>query len=57
MQLLIYLKMILMENQVFDEIIECNEVMRDYGLKLNKEDVKEIINPYKRVYIFLKFKN
>ena len=49
--------MILMENQIFDEIIECNEVMRDYGLKLNKEDVKEIINPYKRVYIFLKFKN
>jgi uncharacterized protein YbcC (UPF0753/DUF2309 family) len=32
-----------LEKQVFDEIIECNEVTRDYGLKLNEEDVKEII--------------
>ncbi|RII32939.1 hypothetical protein D2A34_19070 [Clostridium chromiireducens] len=32
-----------LEKQVFDEIIECNEVTRDYSLKLNEEDVKEII--------------
>lgn len=32
-----------LEKQVFDEIIECNEVTRDYGLKLKEEDVKEII--------------
>lgn len=32
-----------LEKQVFDEILECNEVTRDYGLKLNEEDVKEII--------------
>lgn len=32
-----------LEKQVYDEILECNEVTRDYGLKLNEEDVKEII--------------
>lgn len=34
----------LLEKQVFNEIIQCNEFTRKYGLKLCKEDVKEIIN-------------
>lgn len=34
----------LLEKQVFNDIIQCNEFTREYGLKLSCEDVKEIIN-------------
>lgn len=34
----------LLEEQVFNGIIQCNECTRKYGLKLCEEDVKEIIN-------------
>ncbi|AKN30269.1 hypothetical protein Ccar_05285 [Clostridium carboxidivorans P7] len=34
----------LLEKQVFNDIIQCNESTREYGLKLSCEDVKEIIN-------------
>ena len=34
----------LLGKQVFNEIFQCNEVTREYGLKLSEEDVKEIIN-------------
>lgn len=32
-----------LDTQVFSEIIQCNEITRDYNLKLNEEDVKEIM--------------
>lgn len=32
-----------LETQVFSEIIQCNEITQDYSLKLNEEDVKEIM--------------
>lgn len=32
-----------LEKQVFNEIIQCNEITQDYGLKLSEEDVKEIM--------------
>lgn len=34
----------LIEKQVFNDIITCNEFTREYGLKLCEEDIKEIIN-------------
>ena len=34
----------LLGKQVFNEIFQCNEVTREYGLKLSEEDVNEIIN-------------
>lgn len=34
----------LLQKQIFNEIIHCNEITREYGLKLCEEDVKEIIN-------------
>lgn len=34
----------LLEKQVFNDIVQCNESTREYGLKLCEEDVKEIIN-------------
>ena len=34
----------LLEKQVFNDIFQCNEITREYGLKLSEEDVKEIIN-------------
>ena len=33
----------LAENNLSNEILKCNEVTREYGLKLNENDVKEII--------------
>ncbi len=33
-----------LEKQVFNDIIQCNEVTREYGLKLSEKDVKEIID-------------
>lgn len=32
-----------LEKQVFNEIVSCNELTREYGLTLNEEDIKEII--------------
>ncbi|MCJ8171177.1 hypothetical protein FDA95_03375 [Clostridium botulinum] len=34
----------LLEKRVFNDIIQCNEVTREYGLKLSEKDVKEIID-------------
>ncbi|EPY2272111.1 DUF6323 family protein [Clostridium sporogenes] len=34
----------LLDTRVFNDIIQCNEVTREYGLKLSEKDVKEIIN-------------
>lgn len=34
----------LLDTRVFNEITQCNEVTREYGLKLSEKDVKEIIN-------------
>ncbi len=34
----------LLGKQVFNDIIQCNELTSEYGLKLLEEDVKEIIN-------------
>ncbi|EPY2304626.1 DUF6323 family protein [Clostridium sporogenes] len=34
----------LLEKEVFNDIIQCNEVTREYGLKLSEKDVKEIID-------------
>jgi hypothetical protein len=33
----------LLEKEVFNEILQCNEFTREYGLKLSEEDIKEII--------------
>ncbi|AFS79791.1 hypothetical protein Curi_c27980 [Gottschalkia acidurici 9a] len=33
----------LLEEQVFNDILQCNEHTSEYGLKLSTEDVKEII--------------
>ncbi|MDU1320703.1 MAG: DUF6323 family protein [Clostridium botulinum] len=33
-----------LKKQVFNDIIQCNEVTREYGLKLSEKDVKEIID-------------
>lgn len=33
-----------LKKQVFNDIIQCNEVTREYGLKLSDKDVKEIID-------------
>jgi uncharacterized protein YbcC (UPF0753/DUF2309 family) len=32
-----------LEKHVFNEIIQCNEITRDYSLKLTEDDVKEIM--------------
>ncbi|WP_373898725.1 DUF6323 family protein [Haloimpatiens sp. FM7315] len=32
-----------LEKQVFDDIQKCNEATAEYGLKLRKEDIKDII--------------
>lgn len=34
----------LLEKEVFNDIIQCNEITREYGLKLSEKDVKEIID-------------
>ncbi|EJO5348694.1 hypothetical protein NRP93_002826 [Clostridium botulinum] len=34
----------LLDTRVFNDIIQCNEVTREYGLKFLDKDVKEIIN-------------
>ncbi|APH14843.1 hypothetical protein NPD5_1389 [Clostridium sporogenes] len=34
----------LLEKRVFNDIIQCNEATREYGLKLSEKDVKEIID-------------
>ncbi|AKA68977.1 DUF6323 family protein [Clostridium scatologenes] len=34
----------LLEKQVFNDIIQCNEFTKEYGLKFSCEDVKEIMN-------------
>lgn len=34
----------LLYKEVFNDIIQCNEVTREYGLKLSDKDVKEIID-------------
>ncbi|AJA49088.1 hypothetical protein CPAST_c30220 [Clostridium pasteurianum DSM 525 = ATCC 6013] len=34
----------LLNKQVFNEILQCNEITSEYGLKLSEEDVREIIN-------------
>lgn len=34
----------LLDKQVFNEILQCNEITSEYGLKLSEEDVREIIN-------------
>ncbi|MDU1412262.1 MAG: DUF6323 family protein [Clostridium sp.] len=33
----------IIKKHVYDDIFICNEISRDYGLKLNEKDVKEII--------------
>ncbi|ENK0838583.1 hypothetical protein AB2Z22_001932 [Clostridium botulinum] len=33
-----------LKKQVFNDIIQCNEITREYGLKLSEKDVKEIID-------------
>ncbi len=33
----------LLENNLLNEIIKCNEVTKEYGLKLNENDIKEIV--------------
>jgi len=38
----------LLERQVFNEIIKCNDILIEYGLKLNEEDVKEIVTTRNR---------
>lgn len=38
-----FLKGNLLENRLFNEILECNEITREYGLKLNESDIKEIV--------------
>lgn len=37
----------LLERQVANEIIQCNEVTEKYGLKLSEKDVKEILDTRK----------
>lgn len=37
----------LIENNIHDEIIKCNEKTQEYGLKLTEKDVKELINTRK----------
>ena len=37
----------LIESKIHDEIIECNEKTREYGLQLTEKDVKELINTRK----------
>jgi len=34
----------LLNKQVSNEILQCNEITSEYGLKLSEEDVREIIN-------------
>ncbi|MBY6951369.1 DUF6323 family protein [Clostridium botulinum] len=34
----------LLYKEVFNDIIQCNEVTREYGLKLSEKDIKEIID-------------
>lgn len=34
----------LLNKQVFNEILQCNEITSEYGLKFSEEAVKEIIN-------------
>ncbi|SHJ94657.1 hypothetical protein SAMN02745163_02898 [Clostridium cavendishii DSM 21758] len=34
----------LLEKQVFNEVLSCNELTREYSLKLSDADVKEILN-------------
>lgn len=34
----------LLDKQVFNDIIQCNEITAEYGLKLREEDIKEIMN-------------
>ncbi|HGG0416889.1 hypothetical protein EXQ31_02205 [Clostridium botulinum] len=34
----------LLDKKVFNDIIQCNEITREYGLKLSEKDVKEIID-------------
>ncbi|EKN40714.1 hypothetical protein CFSAN001627_17783, partial [Clostridium botulinum CFSAN001627] len=34
----------LLYKEVFNDVIQCNEVTREYGLKLSDKDVKEIID-------------
>lgn len=34
----------LLEKEVFNDIIQCNELTREYGLKLSEKDIKEIID-------------
>lgn len=36
-----------MQKQIHDEIIECNEKTKEYGLKLSEMDVKELIKTRK----------
>ncbi|MFU7516805.1 DUF6323 family protein [Clostridium sp. HCS.1] len=33
----------LLENNLLNEILKCNEVTKEYGLKLNENDIKEIV--------------
>ena len=33
----------LLENNLLSEILKCNEATKEYGLKLNEKDIKEII--------------
>ena len=35
------------QKQIYDEIIECNEKTKEYGLKLSEMDVKELIKTRK----------
>ncbi len=34
----------LLYKEVFNDVIQCNEITREYGLKLSDKDVKEIID-------------
>lgn len=38
-----------LDNKILEEILECNEITEEYGLKLSKEDVKEIADTRSRV--------
>ncbi|EHJ01112.1 hypothetical protein CDLVIII_4605 [Clostridium sp. DL-VIII] len=33
-----------LDKQVFNDILKCNELTHEYGLRLNEDDIKEIIN-------------
>lgn len=33
-----------LDNRILDEILKCNEVTKEYGLKLSETEIKEVVN-------------